>query len=293
MDYLLALVRYFLYHIGRIIFCRLLPQNLSYRITQLIADAHYFLARPTRRALISNLRVVWGREKSEKEIRRMAHRTFRKFSGYVVDFFYSPQINKDNIDDWVTIRGLHYVDQALSRVKGVITLTAHLGNWELGGIAMALKGYKMNVIALSHGKRRATDIFRKQREAKGIKVISLGMAIRRCFQALKDNELVAMLGDRDVEGKGMRVEFFGKEAVVPKGPATFALETGAAIIPSFIFKKGNKYELTFERPILPKSTDAKEKDILNLTKDCLKVIEKYIRNYPEEWFLYHRMWPSP
>ncbi len=292
MGYLLALVRYFLYYMGRIIFCRLLPKELSYRITRLMADAHYFLARPTRRALISNLRVVWGKEKSEKEIRRMARRTFRRFSGYAVDFFYSPQMNEDNIDDWVTIKDLHYMDEALSRGKGVVALSAHLGNWELGAITLALKGYKMNAITLSHGERRATDIFRKQREAKGIKVIPLGVAIRRCFQALKNNELLAMLGDRDVEGKGIRVEFFGKEAVVPKGPATFSLETGAAIVPSFMFRKGDKYELTFEKPILPKPTGDKKKDILNLTKECLKVIERYIREHPEEWFLFHPMWPS-
>ncbi len=292
MGYLLALIRYFLYHIGRIIFCRLLPKGLSYRITRLMADAHYFLARPTRRALISNLRVVWGKEKSEKEIRRMARHTFRRFSGYIVDFFYSPQINKDNIDDWVTVRGLHHMDQALSRGKGVVALTAHLGNWELGGITLALKGYPMNAIALGHGERRATDIFRKQREAKGIKVIPLGVAIRRCFQALKNNELVAMLGDRDVEGKGIRVEFFGRKAIIPKGPATLALETGAAIVSGFMFKRGDRYELSIEKPILPKPTGDRERDILNLTKECLKIIEKYIRDYPEEWFLYHRMWPS-
>lgn len=291
MGYLLALTRYFLYYIGRIIFCRLLPRGLSYRITRLMADAHYFLARPTRRALISNLRVIWGKEKSEREIRRIAHRTFRRFSGYVVDFFSSPQMNRDNIDDWVTINGLHYVNEALSQEKGVITLTAHLGNWELGGITMALKGYPMNAIALSHGKRKATDIFRKQREAKGTKVIPLGVAVRRCFQALKNNELLAMLGDRDVGGKGIMVEFFGKEALVPRGPATFSLETGAAIVPCFIFKNGDKYELTFEKPILPRSTGDKEKDILNLTKECLKTIEKHIRAHPEEWFLFHRMWP--
>ncbi len=290
MGYLLALVRYFLYYMGRIIFCRLLPKELSYRITQLIADAHYFLARPTRRALISNLRVVWGKEKSEREIRRMAHRTFRRFSSYAVDFFYSPQINRDNIDDWVIIKGLHYVDWALSQGRGVVTLSAHLGNWELGGITMALKGYKMNVLALGHGKRRATDIFRKQREAKGVKVIPLGVAARRCFQALRKNELLATLGDRDVKGKGMRVEFFGKKAIVPKGPATFSLETGAIIVPCFIFKKGEKYELSFERPILPKPTGNKEKDLLHLTKECLKVIEKYIKEHPEEWFLYHPIW---
>ena len=292
MGYLLALVRYFLYYIGRIIFCRLLPKELSYRITRLMADAHYFFARPTRRALISNLRVVWGKEKSEREIRRMAYCTFRRFSGYAVDFFYSPQINRDNIDDWVEIKDLHYMDEALSRGKGVVALSAHLGNWELGAITLALKDYPISSVVISHGERRATDIFRKQREAKGVKVIPLGVTVRRCFQAFKDNELVAMLGDRDVEGRGMRVDFFGREAIVPKGPASFALKMGAAIVPCFMFKKGKKYEMTFERPILPKPTGAKEKDIPNLTKEYLKVIEKYIRNHPEEWFLYHPMWPS-
>ncbi|MCG2677614.1 lysophospholipid acyltransferase family protein [bacterium] len=293
MGYLLALVRYFLYYMGRIIFCRLLPKELSYRITRLMADAHYFLARPTRRALISNLRVVWGKEKGEREIRRMAHRTFRRFSGYAVDFFYSPQINRDNIDDWVEIKDLRYMDEALSRGKGVVALSAHLGSWDLGAITLALKDYPISAVTLRHGERRATDIFRKQREAKGVKVIPLGAAVRRCFQALKDNELVAMLGDWDVEGRGMRVDFFGREAVVPRGPATLALEMGAAIVPTFMFKKGNRYELTFKKPILPKPTGVKEKDILNLTKEYLKVIEKYIRNHPEEWFLYHQMWPSP
>ena len=86
--------------------------------------------------------------------------------------------------------------------------------------------------------------------------------------------------------------FFGKEAILPKGPATFSLKTQAAMVAGFMFKKGDKYELTFEKPILSQPTGNKENDIFNLTREYLKVIEKYIREYPGEWYLFHRLWPS-
>jgi KDO2-lipid IV(A) lauroyltransferase len=150
----------------------------------------------------------------------------------------------------------------------------------------------MNVIALGHGKRRATDIFRKMREARGIRVIPLGMGIRKCFQVLRNNEMLAMLGDWDIGEQGIKAEFFGRQTLVPKGAASFSLKTGACIVPSFMFRKNEKYHLVFEKPILPPSTGNEEKDILYLTKEFLKVLERYIKEYPGEWFLFHPMWPS-
>jgi KDO2-lipid IV(A) lauroyltransferase len=291
MHYLLALVRYFLYYlVGQVILCRLLPRKISYGIVRFIADAQYFIAYRPRRALISNLKVVWGKERSIKEIKRMAHYTFRKHGEHTIDFFYSSQINKDNIDDWGTIKNAHYMDEALTRGKGVVAFGGHLGNWEMGAVTLALNGYPLNVVALGHGDRRATDIFRKQREAKGIKVMPLGTAIRKCFQAFEDNELVALLGDWDVRRRGTRVKFFGKEAIIPKGAAIFAYKTQAAIVPCFMFKNGQKYELTLGKPVLPNYTGDEKKDIHDLVKRCLGVLERTIRAHPGEWFLFHRIW---
>jgi len=291
MRAFLTLIGYLFYSIAGG-YVRHVSRKRGYRLAHLLARIKYFIAPQIKRALYSNLRMVWGKKLSDKEIKGMIWNIFPAFASYVTDFFRSPTWNEEDVDRFVEVENKDYLDQALSYGKGVVALSLHFGNWELGAVAVALKGYPLNIIVLGHGKRRVTDIFRKMREAKGIRVIPLGIGIRKCFQVLRNNEMLAMMGDWDIGKGGIKVEFFGQKALVPKGPAFFSLKTGAVVVPIFMLRKNEKYHLIFEKPILPSSTGNEEKDILCLTKEYLKILERYIKEYPGEWFLFHPMWPS-
>jgi KDO2-lipid IV(A) lauroyltransferase len=188
------------------------------------------------------------------------------------------------------------MDEALTRGKGAIGLTAHLGNWELCAQILARLGYKMNAIALKHTHSRIDNFFSRQREVTGIKVIPVGLGVRKCFTALKNNEIVGILGDRDFSGEnGIVVDFFGRSILAPLGPAVLSLRTGAAIVPAFVIRdeKDDRYfRYIFTPVIYPEYSGDEPKDIKNITKKYIKVIEEYVRLYPQQWFVFHEFWKA-
>jgi len=282
------IISFLLYKLGQIK-SLVLPVKVTCWIADRVADLKCSLCAGDRRNVKKNLKVILGQNNGDLD--RSARRVFRNFGRYLVKFFRFSLIDDSHIDRYIKIVGTENLDKALEKKKGVIALSAHLGNWELGGVALAVLGYPVNAVALDHSNRLVNDLFIKQRTRKGVKVIPLGTPIRRTFKALANNELVALVGDRDFSQKGIRVEFFGRMAQIPRGPAAISLKTGAPLVPGFsVTDKDNKPLLIFEPPVSIEPTGDMDKDILTLTKKYLKVIEKYIKRYPEQWFMFIDFW---
>lgn len=278
---------YLLYRIGQFIALHL-PLNLSYQLAVFISDLHYIFACQDRKAVKENLKVIFP-DKSKREIYSIRIRMFHNFAKYLVDFFRFPKIDLDYIKRNVHLENIHYFDQALAQGKGVVVLTAHLGNWELGGAVTALLGYPFWVVALTHKHRRVNNFFTSQRESKKIKVIPLGRAVRQCLNALKENQMVALAGDRVFTGRGAVIDFFGKPTFLPEGPAAFSLKTGAPVVPAFMLRNNDdSFTLRIEKPI-ELNPGYTEKELLI----CYKaIIEDYIRKYPGQWYMFRRFWIS-
>lgn len=280
---------YLLYRIGQLLALSL-PLKVGYRLALILADMRYFFFIRDRRVVRENLRIVLGRI-DKRRLSYEARWVFRNFAKYLVDFFRFSKLNEDFINKFVTIEGRDCLDKALSKGKGVIMVAAHLGNWELSAVVIALLGYPLNVIALSHANKKVDQLFIRQRSGKGVNVIPLGFAIRNCFRALSHNQIVALLGDRIFSGQGLRVDFFGKKTTMPKGPAVFSIKSGAPIIPTFMIReKDDKFRLIFEPMLNYTLTGNLDLDIKTITKEVLKVLEKYIKKYPSQWFMPADLW---
>ncbi len=274
---------YYFYLIGRFI-SLLLPLKLAYILGVYLADLKYCFSIKDRRILRENLQAIFPyREK--KFYKRCVRQIFRNFAKYLVDFFRAKKIDLDFIKKKVKIINKENLDRAQSLNKGVIILTAHLGNWELGGQVASLLGYPIWAIALPHKNKKIDSFFNYQRKIKGVNVIPTGKRVKKILTLLKQRKIVCFLGDRDFSGTGLYTEFFGKKAQIPKGAAFFSLRTGAPILPVFFIRKENdKFELIFEKPIYPTK---REQD---LVKDYVKVMQEYIKKYPEQWFMFQRFW---
>jgi len=218
---------------------------------------------------------------------------FRNFAKYLVDFFRFEKIDIEYIKNNIHIENRHYFEEALSKGKGVIVVSAHLGNWELGGIVIALLGYPFWAVALPHKDRRVNNFFNFQRERKGMRVIPLGKAVRACLNLLKNNKMVALAGDRDFTQKGIILDFFGKPTFLPEGPAAFALKTGAIIVPTFMLRnKDDTFTLTIHKPIEATPTEDKDNDLRELIMRYKIIFEDYIRRLPDQWYMFRRFWVS-
>lgn len=281
---------YLLYRIGQFIALSL-PLKIAYKIAIFISDLRYLVAWEDKRVVRENLKAIFP-QKTDKEIKRMRLAMFRNFAKYLVDFFCFTKLDKEWIEKKIKMKNIRYLDEALAEGKGVIILSAHIGNWELGGAALSLLGYKLWAVVLPHQHRKVDLFFNRQRESKKLRVIPLGNSLKKCFDVFKKNHILALVADRDFsKGGGIRVDFFGKPTYLPKGPAVFSLKTGAPIIPGFIVRNNDDtFTLEFLKPIEVVPLKEFDSSLRELVQRYKLIIEDYIRSYPQQWFMFRRFW---
>jgi len=283
------MVNYILYRMGQFIALSV-PLNIAYKIAVSFSDLHYFFAAKDRRAVGENLRIIFP-DKPEREIRRIRIRVFRNFAKYLVDFFRFSKVDEEYIRKNIRVENMHYFEEALKEGKGVIVLSVHIGNWELGAALIALLGFPLWIVVLPHKEGKVDHFFNFQRESKGVKVMPVGRAARACLHLLKENKMVALLGDRDFTEKGVVLDFFGKPAFFPEGPAAFALRTGSSIVPGFMLRNSDDtFTLRIERPFKFIPGADKKQDIANAISQYKLIFEEYIRKYPDQWYMFRRFW---
>jgi KDO2-lipid IV(A) lauroyltransferase len=268
-----------------------LPQKVFYGLACFTADIYWMFVPKDRSEVKNNLRAIIGPGLSDKDLSRMAKKVCRNFAKYLADFFSVSKIDADYVAKFVRVIGRHNIDAALAKGRGAIILSAHLGNWELGGSVLSRTGYPLNVVALTHRNEKMNALFTGQRLAGKMKPIEIGLSLRTCYKVLKGNGLVAILGDVDFMGNGLPVDFFGNKRFFPKGPAVLSYRIGSAVIPSFMIREeDDAFRLIIERPIYPDRNIDEEKAVLELTKKYVSRIEFYIARYPDQWCIFEDMW---
>ncbi len=268
-----------------------LPLKLAYNLAIFLSDVHYLFAAKDRANVTANLRAIFP-HKGHAEIKTIRLTMFRNFAKYLADFFRFSLLNKECIKERIDIVNRDYVDKTLARGNGAIILTAHIGNWELGGVAMGLAGYPIGAVALPHRHKKVDIFFNSRRQKNRLLVIPLGRAARCCLNLLRENKILALVGDRTFNpSSGILTNFFSLPAYLPEGPAAFSLKTGASIIPGFVVRRpDNRLQLIFEKPIEFHPCGKKNDDLRQLTSKCGSIIENYIRRYPEQWFMFRKFW---
>ena len=283
--------KYYLYKFGQ--FCvNRLSLRTAYRIAMLLSDLHYLWSPRDCRAVHHNLQAI---AHNSDNLHKRSREVFRNFGKYLVEFFrMSQEVNQDFIKQHVKVSNLDRLEQVLQRGKGGIILTAHIGNWELGGVILSTLGYPSMAIALPHKERPVNDLFNRQRESRGMLIVQINQAVRRCLETLRDNKLVAVLADRDFTASGEVINFLGRDTLIPKGAAIFAAKTGAGIIPTFLVREGeDQFHLFLEEPIYPPQECEGEvtlEVLVPIIKKYAAVIEEKVRQYPTQWLMFREFW---
>lgn len=281
---------YGLYQAGYYI-ARSLPRKVCYAVAVMAAYIYGFFSKTDRDNIKANLLIVTDGKISSRDLKKHSYALFANFAKYLVDFFKFGRFTREEALRRVEFRGVELIDKYLSRGRGLILLSLHLGNWELAGAVLSAMGYPINAIALEHADKKVNDFFVGQRALNDVKVIPLGIQVKKCFQVLKRNEVLGIVGDKDYTSNGECVEFFGRKTFIPKGPAFFALRTGAPILVTALTRRqDDNFVMLFEEPeeFIP-SGDIKH-DLKALMSTYLKVMEKLIRTYPDQWYAFRRVW---
>jgi KDO2-lipid IV(A) lauroyltransferase len=226
---------------------------------------------------------------SPRALRSLARENFLNFAKFLVDFFKFLRFDRRRMERIVHYGNLPAVlDGLLQHGKGIIFVSAHLGNWELGAAALAALGYKFNAVALWVPDEKVNNLYQQYRMSRGIHPIPFGRAARECIAALRRNEILGVIGDRDFSPANRTVEFFGRPARLPEGPAKLALATGAPLLPTFMVRlPDDTFAYIVDEPIW---ADKSRQSVDDIMRQVAVALERVIRQHSEQWFLFHDLW---
>jgi len=290
----------YIYLLGFFLGSILIPRSLQRFVTIPVGDIFYLLMRRSRWAVKRNLEAIGRGRLSPREISRLARKTFRNYGQYLLDYMVIHQItptNKQRVIEGEV--GAEYMTQALTKGKGAICITPHLGNWEMGGLLLAFRGGTLNVLSLDEPDPRTKAFRGRFRYSKGIRELYIKGGGKDPFstielvKALRNNEIVAMLGDRQDSPNTIDLDFFGRKTRFPMGVAMLAMMTGSAVLPVFVvMEKGRKYRGIIEKPIYFDGSERgkRERVIREGMQKIARVFEEYIRRYPDQWYNFYSYW---
>jgi KDO2-lipid IV(A) lauroyltransferase len=272
----------------------LLPERWALWLGRQMGRIAYGLDWGHRRAAIENLTLAFGSEKSKREIRILARKTFENLAMTAVEFLRIPKTDPEVFKDKLNVEGLEKAKRVLqNQNKGVLLLLSHFGNWELMGLIPRILNLPISVIARPIKKNRWVDrMVGAIREGAGLDVIPTAKASRRVLQALAQNRMVGILIDqRAKRSEGIWVDFFGRKAPTTPALAVLSMRTGAPIVPVFMIREDHhRHCLLIKDPLRLAETGDVKKDVETNTRIVNETLEKMIRQYPDQWFWVHRRW---
>jgi Kdo2-lipid IVA lauroyltransferase/acyltransferase len=273
---------------------RVVPRPLFPPCAFVTAFLFYLVLGSQRRAVRANLRIVTGRRRVE----RLVVATFYKYARNWCDIMLMIRLKGPRLQALIGRRSdPRPLDEALARGTGAILISPHLGNWELGGLGLADLGYRINVLTFREPDERVTEQRRDMREERGIGIIYVDrddtspLAIIEAVNALRRNEVVCLVGDRDGSSNTLSIDFCGRPVELPVGAAYLSLATGAPVIPVFVVLEGGKYATLMDEPIFFLGGHGRHHEAIAAgMRRLAAVFERYLREYPDQWYTFYAFW---
>jgi len=229
----------------------------------------------------------------EHQSSQLLEALFRNLGRLAMEVLYMPKLTPEFINEHIEFRGAEHLDAALAEDKGVIVLTAHVGNWEWMGATLAAHGYPSTTIVKKQPNAQFTRLLNEYREMVGMEVFARGGSeMVRAAKALKKKKLLGFLADQDGFVHGLPVPFLGQESSAVVGLATFAQKFGSPVVPIFASRKPDlSGHIVHILPALHYvDTGCPEEDLYRLTEETVQVTEAFIQEHPDEWLWFQHRW---
>ena len=271
-----------------------LPRSLSRAAAIALSWTIYLVHIRLRHVGMRNLKLAFP-EKTRREHARILRGVFTSLGRQLAEVCLFPTYTPENVGKVVVYDGFENFERALARGKGLLFLTAHLGAWELSAFTHSLYGHPLHIVMRPLDNVYLDSLMRRYRTMHGNSTVDKDDFVRGLLSAMKAGETVGMLMDTNMTPpQGVFTDFFGIPACTASGLARIALRTDAAVVPGFtIWDPGlRKYRLRFDTALKLIRTGNDDADVRANTALFTKVIEEYVRKYPDQWLWVHRRWKT-
>lgn len=270
------------------------PRRANRQLAEILGRLWFRVDARHRRIAINNLKLALGDEFGERERRIIARRNFVHLARVILELPYLRRLQLENLDRFVTFIGLEYFHAALRKRKGLLVLASHFGNWEMMALAFSLKCRPIHVVIRPLDNSLLDTLINGIRTKGGNQMIAKKDSVRQILRLLARGEPVALLIDQNLAWyDGVFVPFFKEIACTNKALSILALRTGAPVVPVYnVRQPDGRYRIVFEPEVPIVKTGDTASDIEENTANFNRVIEAYVRRYPEQWFWVHQRWKT-
>lgn len=268
----------------------LMSQDRAYRAMERVFDRQYRKDGPQ----VKRLRKTFAPIVPNDQLEATVEAAFRWYARYWAEAFHLPKLRSELLTQRFSVDGLEHIQGALERGKGAVLATLHQGNWDTGGRWVAER-FPLTAVAERLDPKAMTDRFIEYRRQLGMNIITLepgADVTSKCAEIIRRNELVALLADRDLSGRGVEVKFFGQRAKMARGPAVLAARTGCEILPAVIYQRNDGTHHAVVEPALPPTRDETPDSVSSTTQLVAEAYERFIAAEPAQWHMFQRFWPG-
>jgi lauroyl/myristoyl acyltransferase len=281
---------YLLYRLGGVLVPKI-PPAIGYALCRLLGGIVYQFYKPGRITIQANLGRIMGPQPDQAEINRRARATFNYIFYNYFDLFRLPSLDRQAVERLVTVTGWEHVEAALTKGRGIVMVSAHLGNIEVVLYAMLLRGLSITIPVERLEPPELFDYISALRMRKGLKLVPIDRPLLDLIRTLRQGGVAGLAGDRDITGTGRVIDFFGHPAHLPDGHVRLALKTGAPLVVGFSHRNpDHTYQAYFLPAFYPSAEGTEEERMLAGLKFVIAEMEKAISQNPEQWTVTVSIW---
>ena len=274
-------------------FLCLLPHGALLAMGKVLGKLYYLLIKKQRNLAIMQMQRSLGLP--DAETRRLVKESFVSMAQNVLEILWMPHLNQKNFRDYIEIEHLERLKDALDEGHGVVILTGHIGTWEWLSAALVLSGLPITAIAKPQPNEQYTHALDTLRASYGAEIFSRGTSeLIAAARALKKGKALGFLADQDGGPGGAFVEFFGKIAATPMGPAVFARKFNSPVVPCFILRRlDGRHRVVVHEAMRYEDTGDTDRDLYAFTVRMTQLVEQVIRENPTQWLWFQHRWNTP
>ena len=272
----------------------MVPPRTSWRLAEILGRLWFLLDSKHRVIALNNLRRAWGEELSEKERKNIARRNFIHLARVVLELPYIRKVTSEVVEEFVTFEGVENLEAARQKGRGVLVMASHFGNWELMAVAFSLRYRPVHLVIRPLDIPFLDSLITNIRTRGGNQMIAKKGSVRKVLRLLAAGEVVGLLIDQNPAWyEGVFVPFFKEIACTNKALSALALRTKAPVIPVYNVREANgTYRTVFEPEVVLARSGDNRRDMEENTAQFNRIIERYVRRHPEQWFWVHQRWKT-